>query len=144
MSAHFGTQSENSKLGRFLDGATVAADTQFILGVDRIDFASIHLNVAAGGSLVAAVKIYLSDSYQPNPSNIQDETLAIVPGNWVEITSECVGIVAITGAGVQNQIVIPQRTGTAGRIQASALRIVIVRASGSGTVSGWYFGRSGA
>ncbi len=117
-----------------------AADVQYVISTDCLDFMSIHLATAAGGSAVAAVKVYLSDSYIPNPSNEQDESLALNAGNWVEITSECVGIVAITGASAINQLIIPQRTGTAGRIKATWLRIIVVHTSGAGTISGWYHG----
>ena len=117
-----------------------AADVQSIIGVDAIDMMSAHLHVASGGSAVAAVKVYASNSYSPG-ANVQDETAALVPGNWVEITAECVGIVAITGAGAQDMIVIPQRTGTAGKIMFTYLRFVIAHTSGAGTLTGWSHGR---
>lgn len=129
--------------GRLMDAATVAADTDILIPIDNIDFASIHVHVASGGSLVAAAKVYLSDSYIPNASAIQTEASAIVAGNWVEITSECVGIVAITGASAQDQIIIPQRTGTAGRITGTWLRLRIDQASGSGVVSVWWHAKKG-
>ena len=137
-----GARSNNPAGGGhiFAAAAIGGADVQFLIATDCLDFMSIHLAVAAGGNAVAAVKIFLSDSYMPNGSNEQDETLAIVPGNWVEITSECVGIVAITGASAQNQMVIPQRTGTAGRIKATWLKVLVAHTSGAGTLDGWYHG----
>ncbi len=116
------------------------ADVQWLIATDTLDYMSIHLAVAAGGNAVVAPQIFLSDSYQPNPASEQDETTALNAGNWVEITSECVGIVAITGASAQTQLIIPQRTGTAGRIKATWLKIVLKHTSGAGTVSGWYHG----
>lgn len=139
-----GSRCADSKIGRLWDAVTVSADgTQYILGVDTVDFLSLHLHTASGGSLVAAVKIYLSDSYMPNSQTPQDESTAIVAGNWVEITSECVGIIAITGASAIDQVIIPQRTGTAGRIQTTYIRIVIDWTSGTGVLSGWWHGRRG-
>ena len=137
-----GARSNNSAGGGhiFAGVAIGAADVQFLVATDCLDFMSIHLSVAAGGNAVAAVQIFLSDSYMPNPSNEQDETLALTPGNWVEITSECVGIVAITGASAQNQLVIPQRTGTSGRIKATWCKILVKHTSGAGTLDGWYHG----
>ncbi len=123
--------------------ATIAADTSVLIPIDCVDFTSIHVHVASGGSLVAAAKVLISDSYIPNPAFVQDETKAIVPGNWVDITAECVGIVAITGASAQDQIIIPQRTGTAGRIIATWLKLTIDQASGSGTVTIWWHGIKG-
>lgn len=127
--------------GHIFDAVTIGvADKQFLIATDCLNYMSIHLAVAAGGNAVAAVKVFLSDSYMPNAGNEQDETLAIIPGNWVEITSECVGIVAITGAGAQTQMVVPQRTGTAGRIKATWLKVQIAHTSGTGTIDGWYHG----
>ncbi len=137
-----GTRSNMLAPGIIFPAGTAigAADVQFIIETDALDFMSIHLTTAAGGSAVAAVKVYLSDCYIPSPSNEQDESSALNPGNWVEITSECVGIVAITGASAISQLIIPQRTGTAGRIKATWLRVIIVHTSGTGTVTGWYHG----
>ncbi len=123
----------------FTAAAIGGADVQYLIAADCLDFMSIHLHTHASGNAVAAVNIFLSDSYQPNPSNEQDESIALTPGNWVEITAECVGIVAITGASAIDQFVIPQRTGGAGRIKATWLKINIKHTSGAGVLDGWYF-----
>lgn len=137
----FGSTCNNSKIGRIWDALAVSADTSYIFGIDEIDFVSFQLHVASGGTLVAAPKVLISDSYQPNPQTPQDETTALVAGNWVDITAECVGIIAITGAGAQEQIIIPQRTGTAGRLQVTYVKLTVDQSTGAGTVSMWFHGR---
>lgn len=144
----FGSCANNSKIGRLtgLNADTVTADVSVILGVDEIDFLTLQLHVAAGGNLVAAAKVFVSNSYQPNPQTPQDEATALVAGNWVEITSQCIGIVAITGAGAQDQMIVAQRTAavaqTAGRLTNTYVKLTLAFASGSGVVSGWFHGRS--
>lgn len=144
----FGSTCNNSKIGKIptLDTTTVTADVSFILGVDEIDFLTLQLHVASGGNLAAAPKVFISDSYQPNPQTPQDETTALVAGNWVEITASCIGIVAIAGAGAQDQMIVPQRTAavaqTAGRLTNTYVKLTVAFTSGSGVVSGWYHGRS--
>lgn len=143
----FGSTTNNSKIGKLtgLDAATVTADVSVILGIDEIDFITLQLHVAAGGNLAAAPKVLISNSYQPNPQTPQDETTALVAGNWVDITASCIGIVAIAGAGAQEQMIVPQRTAavaqTAGRLTNTYVKLTLSVASGSGVVSGWFHGR---
>jgi hypothetical protein len=134
-----GSRAVDSNPGKFVDSTAFAATATYYFAIDTVDMLSIHLHVAAGGSLDATVTVSVSNSYKPGSDNTAAN--AIVPFNGVDITAQCLGITAITGASAQDQMIVIQRTGSASRINATWAAVTITRNSGTGTLQGWYHGK---
>jgi hypothetical protein len=79
-------------------------DVQYILSAHNIDNFSIHLYWTTHVTCTD-VKVYTSNSFQPNPAAPQDETVAMSPGKWVDTGSRwTTGFTAPAASASQGEI----------------------------------------
>lgn len=138
---HIGAQAQDSGAGHIMNALDGSANQQFIVETDAIDKLTFH--TVTSGTLAGTWKVYVSNSWQAGSPSAQDETLALVAGNWVEITAECIGIVNPAGAASVGMIDV-SREDTHGRcptVGALAVRLTWTKTSGAGNLDVWMMGR---
>lgn len=106
-----------------------SAITLLIFEMAKADNFSLELDFA--GTVTGPVTVLMSNSYNPNMNDPQDESIALNAGHWIDVTSRYTA-----------DYTDPAGSATSGEIhgtfvEAAWLKVVITPASGSGTVDGY-------
>jgi hypothetical protein len=127
--------------GHFWSAVDGTANQAWIFDVDMADLMSLHI-VTSGTLTGGTFKVFVSNSYSPGAANTQDETKAQTAGNWVDITSQCLGIVNPSGGTSDSHVVVCRSDGNAAHaivpmVCATWVKITWTAGTGTGNIDGW-------
>jgi hypothetical protein len=108
--------------------------TVLIFEMAKADNFSLHLIWT--GTIDGPFKVYMSNSYNPNPEFPQDETKALNPGNWVDVTTRYTADTSDPGGGAGETEI----HGTF--VECAYLKVTLTPGSGSGVLDGYLSGKS--
>lgn len=134
---HIGAQAQDSGAGHIMKALDGSANQQYIVEIDAIDKLTFH--TVTSGTLTGTWTVLISNSWQAGSPSGQDESIAITPGNWVDITAQCVGIANPAGS-TSNALIDVIRTGIP-TIGALACKLLWTKTSGAGNLDVWMMGR---
>jgi hypothetical protein len=122
--------------GHVIKAKTVSDTTPITLIFEMAKADNFSLQLVWTGTIAATVAVYCSNSYNPNMTNPQDETIALWPGNWIN-----------TGARYLADFTAPAGSAGTSEIHGSAvecawLKLVFTPTGGAGVVDGYLSGKS--
>ena len=113
---------------------TDTTPVSLIVEMSQADLFSLEL--AWTGTLAADLNVYMSNSYNPNPTDPQNEAIALRAGNWIS-----------TGSRYLTDWASPNGSPGASEIHGANveccyLKFVILPTDGAGTLDGYLSGKS--
>jgi hypothetical protein len=116
--------------------AAVTDTTPITLILDMQHVDNFSCQVIWDGTVAADVAVFISNSYNPNPQDIQDETIALNPGIWTDRTmSFTADITPPAGSPGDGEI-------HGQWVEAAFVKIVITPTAGAGNVDLYISGKS--
>ncbi len=114
-----------------------SSTTPITLILDMTNSDHFSLALVLTGTITAAVKVEMSNCYNPNNNDVQDESTALYPGKWIDTSTRYTSdFTAPAGSSGSGEI-----HGT--WVEAAFLKVTITPdGSGAGQIDGYLSGKS--